>query len=77
MPVLWSSSGCGGNDGLGIFDVVSASIYAGLWYMSRSGSTDGFSFLASADAVADAVLWSPLCCGCDDAIGAMMMLLLF
>ena len=34
------------------------SIYAGLWSMSRSGSTDGFSIPASVDDVVDAVLWS-------------------
>ena len=64
---LWSPSGCGGTDGLGILAVVSASIYAGLWYTSSSGSTDGFSNPASVDAVADAVPWSPMWCGFDDA----------
>ena len=44
---LWSSSGCGGTGGLGILVVVSASMYAGLRSMSRSGSTDGFSIIAS------------------------------
>ena len=65
---LWSTSGCGGTEGLGILAVVSGSIYAGMWYMSSSGSTDGFTSPASVDAVADAVPWSPLCGGFDDAI---------
>ena len=65
---LWSPSGCGGTDGLGILVVVSASIYAGLWYTSSSGSTDGFRILAYVDDVSDAVPWSPLWSGFDDAI---------
>ena len=55
--------------GLGILDYVSASIYAGLWPPSNSGSTDGFSIPASVDAVEDAVTWSPMWCGFE---GAMM-----
>ena len=66
---LWSPSSCGGTDGLGNIDVVSDSIDDRAVAPASGGSADGFSIPDSVDAVADAVLWSPLCCGCDDAMG--------
>ena len=66
---MWSPSGCGGTDGLGIIAVLSDSRDAVLWSQSSIGSTDSVSIPASVDAVADAVVWSPLCCGCYDAMG--------